>query len=155
MKKSNNSIALKIFTMALTLGLISFAFIHSSMPADISSIESESVASFLEKILRFFGFNAELTELIVRKFAHFLEFSAIGVALVSTAYSFDRKRPHTYYFQVLFFGLFSAVIDEAIQLNVAGRSGQITDVLLDFSGILTGSLLMLAIFAIYRKIRKI
>ena len=44
--------------------------------------------------------------------------------------------------------------DEAIQLNVEGRSGQITDVLLDFSGFLTGASLIFALTAFISLIRK-
>lgn len=51
-------------------------------------------------------------------------------------------------------GLLTAVIDETIQLNVPGRAGMITDVWLDFSGVLTGAVLMLVAFVIYIRIRK-
>ena len=145
----------KAVMLLITFGLITFAFAHSSMPADVSTEESESVTLFLQKILQALGFAAELTDHIVRKSAHFAEFSAIGAMLLSSAYAFNKSRPQKYYFQVLFVGLMTAVIDEAIQLNVVGRSGQITDVLLDFSGVLVGSIFMLIAFAIYRRVRKI
>lgn len=139
----------------ITAGLIAFAFIHSSMPADASAEESEAVMGFLQNILNALGFSANLTDYIVRKSAHFCEYTAIGMFLMNTAYAFNRIRPYKFYIQVLFVGLMTAVIDEAIQLNVAGRSGQITDVLLDFSGIVFGSVIMLIIQAVYKKIRKI
>ncbi len=37
-------------------------------------------------------------------------------------------------------GLLTALTDETIQLFVPGRSGQVTDVWIDFSGVLTGLL---------------
>lgn len=155
MKKSQTSMRFRVIIFIFTAGMISFAFIHSSMPADLSSEESESVMGVLQYILDFLGFSAELTDHIVRKAAHFAEYTAIGMLLVSCAYSFSRTKPYMYYSQILFAGLATAVIDETIQLNVAGRSGQITDVLLDFSGVITGAVFMLLIYMIYRKIRKI
>ena len=155
MKKSQTSMRFRVIIFILTAGMIAFAFIHSSMPADLSSEESESVMGVLQYILNFLGFSAELTDHIVRKAAHFAEYTAIGMLLVSCAYSFSRTKPYRYYSQILFAGLATAVIDETIQLNVAGRSGQITDVLLDFSGVITGAFFMLLVYMIYRKIRKI
>lgn len=155
MKMSQSSMRFRVIVFILTAGMIAFAFIHSSMAADLSSEESESVMGVLQYILNFLGFSAELTDHIVRKAAHFAEYTAIGMLLVSCAYSFSRTKPYRYYSQILFAGLATAVIDETIQLNVAGRSGQITDVLLDFSGVITGSVFMLLVYMIYRKIRKI
>lgn len=155
MKKSQTSLRFRVIVFILTAGMIAFAFIHSSMSADLSGEESESVMDFLQYILNFLGVGAELTDHIVRKAAHFAEYTAIGMLLVSCAYSFSRTKPYRYYSQILLTGLATAVIDETIQLNVAGRSGQITDVLLDFSGVITGAVVMLIFYMIYRKIRKI
>ena len=155
MNKSQTSMRFRIIVFMLTAGMVTFAFVHSSMPADLSGEESESVMDFLQYILNFFGFNAELTDHIVRKAAHFTEYTAIGMLLVCCAYSFSRTKPYRYYSQILFAGLATAVCDETIQLNVPGRSGQITDVLLDFSGVITGAVIMLIFYSVYRKIRKI
>jgi VanZ family protein len=43
------------------------------------------------------------------------------------------------------------VVDEAIQLFVPGRSGRVTDVLLDLSGVAFGAVLSLAISKIARR----
>lgn len=155
MNKSQTSMRFRVIVFILTAGMIAFAFIHSSMPADLSGEESESVMDFLQYIFNFFGFNAELTDHIVRKAAHFTEYTAIGMLLVCCAYSFSRTKPYRYYSQIFFAGLATAVCDETIQLNVPGRSGQITDVLLDFSGVITGAVIMLIFYSVYRKIRKI
>ena len=155
MKKSQTSLRFRVIVFILTAGMIAFAFIHSSMPADLSGEESKGVMVILQNILDFFGFSTELTDHIVLKAAHFAEYTAIGMLLVSCAYSFSRTKPYRYYSQILFAGLATAVIDETIQLNVAGRSGQITDVLLDFSGVITGAVFMLLFYMIYRKIKKI
>lgn len=151
--KNSASMRFRIIFFLLTICMIAFAFIHSSMPSDISASESEGVMTVLQDILNALGFSAELTDHIVRKAAHFTEYFAIGSLLMCCAYSFDRFKPYRYNSQICFVGLATAVCDETIQLNVPGRSGQITDVLLDFSGVLCGALVLLAVFTIYKNIK--
>lgn len=155
MKENSTSLRFRIIVFVLTFSVIAFAFIHSSMPSEVSGDESESVMNVLQSILNFFGFKGELTDHLVRKLAHFTEYTAMGMLFVSCAYSFDRIRPYKYYSQILLSGLATAVCDETIQLNVPGRAGMVTDVLLDFSGVITGALIMLLVFRIYKRIRKI
>lgn len=152
-KQNRASLRFRIIIFSLTVFMIAFAFVHSSMPSEISGEESQSVVDFLYEFFASIGIT--LTDHIVRKAAHFTEYTAIGMLLLSCAYSFDRVKPQRYYAQVLFAGLAVPVCDETIQLNVDGRSGQISDVLLDFSGVLTGVLIMFSVYVLYRKIRKI
>ncbi|MBQ1815177.1 MAG: VanZ family protein, partial [Ruminococcus sp.] len=90
----------------------------------------------------------------IRKAAHFSEYCAIGFLSTGCAYAFCKTRPSKYTVQVLFNGLATAVCDETIQIFTPGRAGLITDVLIDFSGVLTGFAVALAYFWIYRRIRK-
>lgn len=156
MYEKSCSLRTKLIFVSITLCIISFAFIHSLMPADISSDESEGVMLFLQNILNFLGINVELNDYIVRKLAHFTEYTAIGVSLSLCAFSFNKKKPYKYTLSILFVALFTAVIDETIQLSTEGRSGQVTDVLLDFSGSVTGIAFTLVIIKIiqYIKIKK-
>lgn len=154
MKRERNNYLFRFIMILLTAGLIAFAFIHSSMTADESGAESAVTMGFLQNILDALGVNFELTDHIVRKLAHFAEYTAIGIMLMNTAYAFNKSRPYVFYPHILFAGLFTAVIDEAIQLNVPGRYGMITDALLDFSGIVTGSVLMLIILTIYKTVHR-
>ena len=144
----------RVIVMILTAAAIAFAFIHSAMPADVSSEESAGVLDFLYNFLRAVGISAELTDHIVRKLAHFTEFTAIGMLLTTCAYSFDRFKPYRYTVYVFFAGLAAAVTDETIQLFSEGRSGQISDVLLDFSGIVLGTAVMLLLYFVYQRIRR-
>lgn len=153
MNQNRASVRFRIIIFVLTICMTAFAFIHSSMPASVSDEESKSVLDFLYEFVAKFGII--LTDHIVRKAAHFTEYTAIGALLLSCAYSFDRIKPQKYYSQVLSAGLAIPLCDETIQLNVEGRSGQISDVLLDFSGVLTGAVIMFLIYAIYRKIKNI
>lgn len=154
MKSERKNYLFRFIMILITAGLIAFAFIHSSMNADESGAESAVTMVFLQNILDALGIKIELTDHIVRKLAHFTEYSAIGIMLMNTAYAFNKSRPYIYYPHILFAGLFTAVIDEAIQLNVPGRAGMITDALLDFSGVVTGTVVMLIILTIYKAVRR-
>lgn len=137
-----------IILIILTLCVVAFIFMHSLTPATLSAEESGAVTDWLSKLLPF-----QLTDHIVRKLAHFTEYSVLGFVTSFTVYSFFKK-PTGGIFIKLFFTLFIAVIDETIQLNISGRSGQVTDVLLDFSGAVTGiiiSTLLILIYLLYKK----
>jgi VanZ family protein len=144
----------RVIVFILTAAAIVFAFVHSAMPDDLSSKESEGVFAFLCGILRFFGAGENLTEHIVRKLAHFSEYTAIGMFLTSCAYSFDRFKPYHYLAYVLFAGLGTAFVDETIQLFSEGRAGMIIDMWIDFSGVCLGTAVMLLFYILYQRIRR-
>ena len=148
MKTNSCSMRFRIIMFVLTASVIAFAFIHSSMPSVESAQESESVLDFVTVILKFFGIDPNLSDHIIRKIAHFTEYTVLGALLCSCAYSFDRIKP-------IKFGLFTCFVDETIQLGIEGRSGQVSDMWIDFFGVLLGTAVMLVAFWIYRKIRKI
>lgn len=154
MKIVKRNYIFRIFMILITSALIAFAFVHSSMPSDVSGAESEATMEFFQSILNFFGISIELTDHIVRKLAHFTEYTAMGIMMMNTVYSFNKEKAYIFFPHILFCGLFTSVIDETIQLNVPGRAGMITDVLLDFSGVVTGIIIMFAILTIYKAIRK-
>lgn len=121
-----------IIFIILNILTVSFIFIHSSMTSDVSADESGNVTNFLQYIFPF-----ELSDHIVRKTAHFVEFFGLGVITSLTVFSF-YKTPLKGTFIKLFICLFTGVVDEYIQLGVPGRSGEIADALLDFAGSVTG-----------------
>ncbi len=94
-----------------------------------------------------------LTDHIVRKTAHFTEYTALGIIAM------QAFTPHRDKFCWAALGTFLLAVlaipclDETLQLFVDGRSGQVSDVLLDCSGILFGSILTLAAGALYVKAR--
>lgn len=58
-------------------------------------------------------------------------------------------------FITLIFGLSLAALTELIQLTVPNRSGQISDVFIDFAGYIVGTgIIVLAVFIIYKKRNK-
>ena len=152
--KQRASLFFRVVFIILTAAMITFAFVHSAMPAKISARESGGILDFLYALLPRLGINLDMTDHIVRKLAHFTEFTAIGMLSTTCAYSFDRLRPYRYTIHIMFVGLATAVTDETIQLFSEGRSGQITDVLLDFSGVIIGMCFMLLCFTLYIQIKK-
>lgn len=141
----------KVLFILLSVAIIVFAFWHSTQDSETSSGKSEGLLLFLQNILSAVGIKVEISEHFIRKAAHFTEYTGLGAMMMCSAFTFDKLRPYRYYFNLLFVGLATAVCDEAIQLNVPGRAGLVTDVILDFSGVLFGSLVMLVIFLLYKR----
>ena len=154
MKDNRASKRFSVIVFALTACMMIFAWGHSCFPADLSSMESNWVVNLFWKFFRLFGAQEAPDEQLIRKLAHYSEYTAIGALMLSCAYSRDRLRPHRFWAFVLGAGLLTAVIDETIQLFVEGRAGMIIDVWIDFGGIVTGSLIMLGFYAIVRRRKK-
>lgn len=126
-------------------------FSFSLQPAEISSELSRSTGSWIMET--FFSFLEEWVEemptaqvkfwhTILRKCGHFSEFFILGILSIITtsAWELRFKLPKTLAICVMV-----ASADETIQLFVPGRSGQISDVILDGVGALTGILAVLAL----------
>ena len=71
----------------------------------------------------------------IRKCAHLTEFFILGILASISTFGTNRKYKNCMIFLLC---AIVAILDEAIQLFVPGRSGQWTDVLLDCGGGLTG-----------------
>lgn len=114
---------------------LAWIFSNSLDIATESSSKSTAVMELLNQLL--FHSTPTLTEHLVRKLAHFSEFALAGV-LGHICFSQWRKEMRFCILCTLFAGLFIALCDETIQLFVPGRSGQIMDVWIDFSGYVAG-----------------
>ena len=95
------------------------------------------------------GVANHLTDHIVRKLAHFCEYALEGFLLTLCL------RVYTRHFFVhiswpILGGLLTALTDETIQMFSDGRSSQLTDVWLDFSGVMAGILVGLFCLALCR-----
>ena len=124
---------------------IAFIFSNSLTPAVYSSEQSGFVLSLAHRFLSAAGIEAAwLTEHVVRKFAHFSEYTLLGILLFQSMKNLDcgiviKRQIHTAAF------FFIPFIDETLQLFTDGRSGQLSDVWLDMSGVLAGTIF--AVFA--------
>mgnify|MGYP002964090559 CR=1 FL=1 len=140
-----------IFTFAL-IGCIVFIFSNSMKIGEVSQGSSGRVLALLQGVLRRLGHPAlaqRLTDHIVRKLAHFCEYTLEGFLLTLCL------RVYTRHFFVhiswpILGGLLTALTHETIQMFSDGRSSQLTDVWLDFSGVMAGILVGLFCLALCR-----
>lgn len=83
----------------------------------------------------------------IRKAAHFGEFFIFGTFVFAFFVTFSSLSQKTHLLFSAMLGLFYAISDEVHQLFVPGRACRITDVYIDFCGVLAG---VIFLFLIYR-----
>ena len=127
---------LKVLFSALTVVVISFIWLHSVMPGDMSENESGFVSQIIKAVFHI-SEDADI-EFAVRKTAHFTEYAVLGVLLVIDAILWTGRRFSPY---CVIVGLLVPLIDETIQLFSTGRSGMVSDVWIDFSGFIIGMMI--------------
>ena len=88
-----------------------------------------------------------ITDGVLRKAAHFLEFAVLGILLTGT---FNGERNFTLAKPMLF-AVLTAMTDETIQAFTPGRNCALSDVWLDAAGALTGAVLLWLIFKLRKK----
>lgn len=156
MKKSKILILIS-WTAVILWMLIIFCF--SAQNADQSSGTSEGFAKFLSEIL-YRDFNIidktsqdiliDKCQFIVRKTAHFTVYSVLGMLTLTAVLISKIKVP---YLTASAICLAYAASDEIHQYFVPGRSCELRDVCIDFSGSVLGILLISVIIIFLRKIK--
>lgn len=139
-----------VFTLAL-IGCIAFIFSNSMKIASVSSVSSGRVLQLLQALLRRLGMPGlaqRLTMHIVRKMAHFCEYTLEGFLLMLCMRVYSR-RPLRHITVPMLAGVLTALTDETIQLFSQGRSSQVTDVWLDSAGVLAGILAALLLMGLW------
>lgn len=135
--------------LTITWMIIIFAF--SARTGVVSTGDSNNVGKF---IWSFFipGFDqmseskqlslAAKIDYPIRKTAHASEYALLGILLVGASLSFNYgKISLSRYKMAWILGTLYAASDEIHQLFVPGRSGQVTDVMIDSTGVLAGVVL--------------
>lgn len=140
--------------LALTLCWIAVIWGMSLQPADVSSETSLGFGEWLvetfltgqmDKIHAMSEEQIAFLHHVLRKCAHFTEYTILGVLMYMTWVQIVWKYRYKILCSVCICAAV-ACIDETIQLFVPGRCGQLKDVLLDSCGAITGVLLgMLAV----------
>lgn len=90
-------------------------------------------------------------EPLIRKLAHYTFYAVGGILIANCVYQFCKKE------NILIgtstaIGVIYAISDELHQLMIAGRNGNIKDVLIDSLGIVTGIMFFLLVMGMYQKI---
>lgn len=155
-------IILRVACFTLSLLIMVFIFSMSAQDAETSSNTS---GGLIESVIRFFdkGF-AELSQIeqeeyvgkfqfIVRKLAHFSVYLALGFTLSAGMQTFVKLRVFVRTFFAFIIGVLYAILDEIHQIFVPGRSCELRDMLIDSTGILIGSLFIMALFLLIKRIK--
>lgn len=134
---------LRVVLPVLTILWIGFILSRSMKPANASHVESKYYLTQLRMLI------PGVSMFLVRKAAHFVEFFVLGLLLFwDVSLLWRRCVPIS-----AGAGLLVAAADELLQRTVPGRSGELTDVLLDFCGVITACLLAWGIAKIREKKR--
>ncbi len=141
----------QVASLVVSILMVAFIFVNSSLPADDSAETSGGLLSIVNGIFVYLGIDFELSHNMLRKIAHFVEFFAVGASLLWVTAAFTKKIK-SHIVKPAFVSLLVAVIDETIQLFPAGRSSQVSDVVLDFAGAVCG--IMLIWLLVYLKNKK-
>ena len=161
-KKNLKDIFLFVIFLILVLFWMGVIFKFSSANGEKSTGTSRSS---LEKIITLFNKNIDkerLDEIVIkydvvlRKFTHFSGYLVGGVLLYFMYFYLNKlvnyKLKYIKMYSVVT-GSIYAMTDELHQHFVPGRSGEIKDVLLDSSGVITGVFLVWLLFKIIKKCR--
>lgn len=120
-------------------GYVLFIYFNSLTPASVSSQESSFVLELVRGLFDKAGISALwLTEHIIRKTAHFCEYTLLGILLTQSMNQIQCLKKVRILLQ-LQLSMAIPFVDETLQLFTAGRSGQLSDVWLDMSGVLAGT----------------
>ncbi len=149
MKKSRK--ILLIIDALLILAVVLFIFINSSLSVEASSEESGSVFDAFKGIFDFIFGEGVITHQVFRKLTHGTEFFILAL-LINFLFLIIEKFNLKSACITLSVGLFVAVTDESIQL-LSGRGPLVTDVLIDFGGVLAVTIIFTAIYYLVIKIK--
>ncbi len=150
----------RVLTTAMTLTVMVMIFCFSMQQAEKSDATSGWLANRIIALIRpdYERISADeqksvydSVQLVVRKCAHFTEFAMLGFSLRLCLESWfgapdgqgdrEEKRKKILPAAAWLGGTFYAALDEIHQTLVDGRSGQVTDVLIDSAGVGVGVLL--------------
>ena len=111
---------------------------NSLRNADQSNAQSGALFALLQPYLAPFGLDGTLGHALLRKAAHMTEFAVLGLLwsgeLAKAGGRITLKRAALRWQTCML----TALADETIQLFFDGRGSQVTDVWIDFAGVLTG-----------------
>ncbi len=89
-------------------------------------------------------------EKVIRKLAHFSEYTFLGILLMSLMSTYNLKQRNKFVLSIGI-GFLYACSDEFHQLFVPGRTAKFTDVLIDTSGVIVGSVIIFLVISIIKK----
>ena len=166
MKVSKKYLILTIIICVLAVAINAYIIMHSCLDAAESTKASQGVVEVSEEVVNTVApgtvtpENHDSFATFIRKaLGHFGLFVVSGLLSSLAIYLVFNPMKWSKYWMLmiisLLFGFGMGGLTEGIQLSVPGRSGEFTDVLIDFSGYILGFLIILLIlFLIIRSINK-
>lgn len=153
MNRNRQKWKIAVLTLLFAL-LIVFIFSNSLKSSEESNGDSAKLASVLEPLIEMiFGEGRVSANYVVRKCAHLAEFALLGFLSMLLVRATTRYNGKKLLSVGLFVTLAVAVADEYIQ-TFTGRTSSVSDVLIDFSGVLIGMTVAFLLCLIKRKDRK-
>ncbi|MDO5519326.1 MAG: VanZ family protein [bacterium] len=142
-------------TLAVVWMIIIFSF--SARTSDVSTNDSNRIGLLIGKTF-IHEFNeweeekqiefAKKIDHPIRKTAHAMEYAVLGALVAGTFITLKRTMASRILIPWLIATIYAAS-DEFHQLFVAGRSGQVSDVMLDSTGVMAGVLII--VFILWKK----
>lgn len=105
---------------------------NTSIKSNNSSTVKKANNAAKDKKLKFQNY-------LVRRGAHALEYIVLAILIANVFWQFGIRNKNVIIY-VLFIALFYAVLDEFHQSFVKGRTSEVGDILLDFSGAIFGTI---------------
>ena len=155
---TKNYIVRPVFLIFAVIWMI-IVFKFSSQPADTSQNTSLNLT---KRIVNVFFNNKSSTEKeqitdkldpYIRKLAHFTLYAIGGILIANYINTYNIKDKNKIIYSICI-GATYACTDEFHQLFVEGRSGQLTDVLIDSLGVATGVCIFLCVITIFKKLKR-
>ncbi len=154
---------LKYLFLIIFISITIFIFVKAGASAEESTADSDQVTDIVvgtidqirpgeESIVDIYGID-QVKQFIRKGIGHFGLFLVLGIFGVPTFILFIKKHYLAIIFELIT-GFMIAGISEMIQIFASNRGPSFKDVLLDFSGYLTSSILILGIVLIIYIIRK-
>lgn len=141
------------FTVVTWMAII---FYLSHQPASESSELSVGISALIIKAIDLlpipFHIDMQFFHFFIRKSAHFFAYFILGVLLFN-AFNVSNVQQLKGCLSSIGICIIYAISDEVHQLFIPGRSGQISDVLIDSSGATVGIILYSYLLKIIRKVR--
>ena len=132
-----------LFAILIAL-IVAFIWSNSCKSREASGAQSGAVTRFLQSIVDPDGkIPEESFHHFVRKIAHFVEFAVLGALICGLFRMIYLQSGRIFYALPVLIVLLVAVLDEYIQ-HFTGRGSAVADVVLDFTGSLTGLVLVAA-----------
>ena len=147
----NKQIIKYIVRVGIVVAITVFIFSNSFEGYAASRYTSDAVSNI---ILPHKYATSETASLIVRKFAHLIEYAALGMAVMQFVKCVENEYRKKLYALACFYVLFVAVLDEHIQ-SFSVRVSSTGDILLDFLGALMGFGIVLVVHFICGKLKKL